>query len=819
MLKFLKFVVLLGLILGVVGSVAVVGIFWHYSKDLPDHMKLANYNPPTVTRLYAADGAMLAEYATEKRLFVPISAIPKRVVNAFIAAEDKNFYHHPGVDVTSIFRAAINNVVNYGKNKSLAGGSTITQQVVKNFLLTNEKSLRRKIREAILAFRITKAFPKDRIMELYLNQIYLGNRSYGVAAAALNYFDKSVGELSIEEVALLAAMPKAPSRLDPNKFPERALERRNWVIGRMNEEGFITSNEAQEAKATPITMVDRPTLELVNAGFFTDTVKQELISMYSEKAVMEDGMAVRTTLDPELQSIAEDALMKGLRRYDHRHGWRGPITKLDPQQPDWMVKFEAMERPASLGLWDMALVTNVENDRAHIYLNSKHGGTIPLRYMRWARDFIDRDTVGGAVEDATQVLSKGDVIAVSLAHENTDDSHQHLFRLEQIPEVNGAIVAMDPHTGKVLAMVGGYYYGGSQFNRAVQAKRQPGSAFKPFAYLAAFENGFAPNSIVVDEAIVLDQGDDQQQWSPQNHSEEYYGPTTLRIGVEKSRNVMTVRLAEQMGIGPIVKMAQRLNIHQDPPRNFAMVLGASETTLIDLTTAYAMLVNGGKKVSPSLIERIQDRQGRTIYKRDARKCIGCDALVQNNDELPFLKGIQQAPKEMMPPFVGDQRQQIIDPIAAYQIVSILEGVVQRGTGKRAKKLKRTLAGKTGTTNDSFDAWFMGFTADLALGVYVGFDLPKTLGKHEYGSSVALPIWTEFMKQALKDKPDIPFRRPDGVKLVKVDINNGLLPSPDSDPEDIIFEAFRVGTEPTSSGSQDSGFSGSDQSSEDWGTIY
>lgn len=774
--------------LGCLGILVITaGVFFvvfHYSKDLPDYRQLAKYNPPTVTRLYAADGQMLAEYATEKRLYVPIEAIPKRLVNAFIAAEDKNFYNHPGIDFSSILRAAIKNLLNYGQNKSLVGGSTISQQVVKNFLLTKEQSLTRKIKEAILAFRITQAFSKDRILELYLNEIYLGNRSYGVAAAALNYFNKSLSELTVEEAALLAAMPKAPSSLDPGRFPERAKTRRDWVISRMEEEGYINDVEALLSAETPINLAERDTIELVNATFFSDTVKQELIDMYGEEQVSEGGLAVRTTLDPVYQRYAEKALMDGLIAYDRRHGWRGPIT---PAHPDKTVDemLEGTDLPPVLGGWKLAAVVKLHSSHVDIQLKTGGTGTIGLEHMSWARKFVNRDTLGPKIKTPSQVLNEGDVIVVSAV-----DEDKNIYALEQIPEINGAIVAMDPHTGRVLAMVGGYYYAESQFNRATQAQRQPGSAFKPFVYLAALENGFTPSSLIVDEEIQLERGEDIPEWRPQNHSGEYYGPTTLRTGVEKSRNAMTVRLAQLMGIDKVVEIARRFGITDTPERNFSLALGAAETNLLNLTNSYAMLVNGGKRIHPSLVERIQSNNGRTIYKRDNRPCNDC--VLGQAPEL-----FSPDDKFAAPPVLVDQRETIADPVNLYQMVSILEGVIQRGTGRGARNLAKTLAGKTGTTNESFDAWFMGFSADLVVGVYAGFDTPKSLGKHEYGSSVALPIWRDFIENALADKPDIPFRRPKGVKLVKVDVRTGLLPAPDTPKEDIIYEAFKAGTEPSS----------------------
>lgn len=796
--NFLTVIITLCFFGAIISAAGVFYVLYHYGQDLPDHTKLAQYEPPTVTRLYAADGRMMEEYAKEKRLFVPITAIPKRLINAFIAAEDKNFYTHVGIDFLSIIRAAVKNASNIGKNKSLVGGSTITQQVVKNFLLTNEKSIERKIKEAILAFRITKEFSKDKIMELYLNEIYLGNRSYGVAAAALNYFNKSIDELTVEEAAMLAALPKAPSTLDPSKYYEKAKTRRDWVIGRMLEEGFITDVEAIEATASPINITQRDETEMVNnADSFAEAVRQELTDLYGEEGVYEKGLAVRTTLSPELQTYAQSALRKGLLAYDKRHGYKGPIGKIKILE-NYIEELEEIREPDRLGEWDLAVVMGLDKDKATIAIDEDRKGIIPLKNLVWARKYIGDNSLGKEIEKPLDVLSVGDVVAVRKTVEKQSDKTEYF--LEQIPEVNGGIVAMDPYTGKVLAMVGGFGYGGSQFNRAIQARRQPGSAFKPFVYLAALENGFSPNSIIVDEEIQLERGKDLPGWRPQNYSGKYYGPTTLRVGVEKSRNAMTVRLSQLMGIDKVVNVAKRFNIYENPNRDLSVALGSAETTLLRLTNAYAMLVNGGKVINPSLIERIQNSNGKTIYKRDNRTCENC--LIELSDaELDSLT----------PPDVEEYRQKVADPIAAYQMVSILEGVVLRGTGRNLQSLERTLAGKTGTTNDSYDGWFMGFSANLAVGVYVGFDNPRSLGRYETGASTALPIWKEFVKHALKDEPDIPFRRPSGVKLVKIDAKTGMLPSPDTPKEQIIFEAFRTGNEPDSaeSNSFDPGLNGND----------
>lgn len=763
-------------------SAGIFYIFYHYSSDLPDYTQLSEYAPATVTRFYANDGNLLAEYAKEKRIFVPISAIPKKVTNAFISAEDKNFYTNPGIDIMSIFRAAVKNFMHVGQNKSLVGGSTITQQVVKNFLLGNERTMSRKIKEAILSFRITETYSKDKIMELYLNEIYLGNRSYGVAAAALNYFNKSLAELTIEEAAMLAALPKAPSSLDPVRHPEKAKNRRDWVIKRMEEDGYINEVEAVLASSRPITIITRDPDDMVKeADYFSEAVRKQLEEKYGEKAVFEDGLSVRTTIDPALQKYASIALHKGLVEYDKRHGWRGPLGKITAGAK-WHDNLKMFKDPASIEHWQTAVVIGGNDKLARIGLKDGSEGTIPIEEMKWARKHLSANSMGPAVNKISDVVTVGDVVAVLPL-----DAKAKTYSLQQIPVVNGAILAIDPQSGRVLAMVGGYHYSeNSQFNRALLAKRQPGSAFKPFVYLKALENNFKPNTIIVDEEIKLDQGAGLPQWNPKNYSGEYYGPSTLRTGVEKSRNAMTVRLSALLGIDKVIEIAERFGINEKPPRNFSICLGAAETTLLKITNAYAMLANGGKQITPTLVERIQDRNGKNIYKNDNRPCDNCIVDSFKDGEIP------------MPPSLTDIRPQVSDPISTYQMVSILEGVIQRGTAARAKSLGLTIAGKTGTTNDSNDAWFIGFSSNLAVGVFVGFDNPATLGKHETGASAALPIWIDFMHNAMKDRPDLPFHKPSGMKLVKIDHETGQFPTPETPPGNIIYEAFRSGTEPGAS---------------------
>lgn len=782
----------LGMLAGVVGLGTVGWAFWEYGKDLPDYKYLADYEPPTSTRVHAGDGRLLAEFAVESRVFVPIDAIPRRVSQGFIAAEDQHFYEHFGVDLQALMRAVATNVVHYLQGRRVIGASTITQQVAKNFLLTNEVSIRRKIREAILALRIERAMDKDRILELYLNEIYLGYRSYGVAAAALNYFDKSLDELTVAEIAYLAALPKAPNNYHPIRRREAAIGRRNWVVGRMLEEGYITKEEAATARAAPLDVKTHLAVDLVDAGYFLEEVRRELDDQFGETGLYEGGLSVRTTLDPVLQEFARAALRDGLIAYDRRHGYRGPVGRIGENEP-WQPALTAFEKPKGALDWQIAAVLNVGRESAEIGLPDGSTGTLPLAEMRWARkpNNDERRTVGPSISKVGDVLNEGDIILVEPVRESTPakdgeppvEYPEGTFALRQIPEVNGAIVAMDPHTGRVLAMSGGWSFETSQFNRATQAYRQPGSSFKPFVYLTALENGYTPATIILDAPFVIDQGEGLGKWKPSNFSREFYGPSPMRIGIEKSRNLMTVRLAQAIGMERISETAERFGIKENMPPQLAMALGSADVRLIDMVSAYSALVNGGKKIVPTLIDRIQNRNGHTVFRHDDRPCDGCDVPYWDNQPVPELP---------------DTRPQITDPASAYQIVTMLEGVVQRGTGRRIAELGKPLGGKTGTTNDSKDTWFIGFSPDLAVGVFIGFDNPIPLGRQpwggqETGSSVAAPVFKTFMANALADKPAIPFRTPPGIRMVRIDAETGKLATPSSGK--VITEAFKAGSEP------------------------
>ncbi len=774
------------LFFGIVGVTGVVVGLWHYGRDLPDFKQLATYEPPTATRIHAGDGRLIAEYATERRVFVPIEAMPKRLIQAFVAAEDQNFYAHPGVDFIALARAMVTNIANLGSKRRPVGASTITQQVAKNFLLTNEVSVERKIKEAILAFRIERAFTKDRILELYLNEIYLGYGSYGCAAAALNYFDKSLDELTISEVAFLAALPKAPNNYHPVRKRQAAVARRNWVIGRMYEEGFIDVETARDARREFLEVKSRSDVQLVEADYFVEQVRRELVERYGEEGVNEGGLSVRTTLDTRLQKLAESALRDGLSAYDRRYGWRGPVAEISVAD-NWLGRLNSATRPIGMRDWRLAVVLYVTEASAELGFTDGSRGTLPLSELYWARKFVAWGERGERVTRADEVLKVGDVVLVESVkinpHAKEDEGKEYppdTYGLRQLPEINGAVVAMDPHTGRVLAMVGGFDYAINEFNRAIQARRQPGSAFKPFVYIAALDNGYTPSTMILDAPFVIDQGPGLGKWKPANYTRKFYGPSPMRIGIEKSRNLMTVRLARAIGMPVVADYAKRFGIMDDMPLQLSMALGSGETTLIQMTTGYAMLVNGGKRIQPAVLDRVQNRHGKTVFKHDARPCVRCNTPGWNNDA---------------PPEVPYNREQIVDNASAYQAVSMLEGVVRRGTGRRISTLPWPLAGKTGTTNDSQDAWFIGFSPDLVVGVFVGFDQPTPLGRRETGSSVAAPIFKAFMAEALKGKPAVPFRIPPNVRMVRVDPRSGKLAG--AGDRGVILEAFKVGSGPGS----------------------
>lgn len=792
MRKWLISAAILVLVLVLAGAGGIAGIIWHYGRDLPDYSQLADYQPPMVTRVLANDGRLLAEYATERRIFVPITSIPERVRNAFVAAEDQRFYQHPGVDFSGIVRATIQNIGNYAQNRRPVGASTITQQVAKNFLLTNEVSVARKVKEAILAFRIEKVLSKDRILELYLNEIYLGSGNYGVAAASLNYFNKPLDQLTVSEAAYLAALPKAPNNYNPNQNNDRAVERRNYVVDRMQEEHFVTAEEAQAARAEALKVKRRDPEETVRADYFAEEIRRQLYAKYGENGLYKGGMLVRATVDPKLQALADKSLRGGLIEYDRRHGWRGALEHgaVDDK------RLAAFAAPAGSAPWSLAMVTKVDDKGADIIVKgaapaTNSSGNIPMAELTWARPVMPEQKFGPTPKKPADVLQPGDLVLVEPVTEGNGGKVKYpanTYGLRQMPDVSGGFIALDPHTGRVLAMSGGFSYEISQFNRVTQAMRQPGSSFKPFVYMAALDNGFTPASIVLDAPFVVDQGA-AGKWKPSNYSEQFYGPTPMRVGIEQSRNLMTVRLAGEVGMPIVADYAKKFGVIDNMQPALSMSLGAGETTLLRMATGYAMIVNGGKRIIPTFVDRIQDRTGKTIFRHDSRDCTDCAAEAYNGQP---------------PPRPADTREQVEDPATTYQMVSILEGVVARGTGQALQSLKRPIAGKTGTTNDFTDGWFIGFTPDLVFATYVGFDNPRTLGTGETGTRAALPIVKNFLTEALAKVPPTPFRVPPGISLVRINRETGQLARP-NDPKTIL-EAFKPGTEPN--GEDPEGLAGS-----------
>lgn len=777
MLKTLSSLISTFFFFAVIAFVFLISSLWEYASQLPDYHQLAKYEPAVTTRLYAGDGRLLMEYANEKRLFVPVDKIPDKVKQAFISAEDKNFYHHAGIDYFGIARALVGNLKNIGTGRRPAGASTITQQVAKNFLLSSELSYTRKIKEAILATRMEQAFTKDHILELYLNEIYLGNRSYGVAAAALNYFGKSLDQLDIEEIAYLAALPKGPNNYNPKTKYEAAVGRRNWVIERMREEGYITEEEAAAARDKPLKVVDRGDAFIKDADYFSEEVRREISDKFGKDALYEGGLIVRTTVDPKLQEIATRVFRKELENYDLRHGYRGPLANI-PLDGGYKEAMEKINLPkGAKNGWLKAVILEVKPDKAVIETEGGSKGEIPLSLLSWARKTLKNQGVGEAPKTADKVFTPGDVIVVEKVSASVAKNKglpENSYNLRQVPDVEGGMIVLDPHTGKVLAAVGGYDFSKSQFNRATQAKRQTGSAFKPIVYITALDNGYSPTDLILDAPFVADQGPGLPKWKPVNYSKKFYGLMTLRQGIERSKNLMTVRLAQDVGMDKVAEYAKKFGVNDHLPHLLSMSLGAGETHVIDMARAYGMMVNGGKEIQPYFIEQIQDRFGRTILKQDKRECANCNVEAWGEGQ-PI-------------PELTDNREQIVDPLTAYQMVSILEGVAIRGTGARLRGLNKHLAGKTGTSNNTQDAWFVGFSPDLVVAVYVGFDEPRTLGRIETGAAAALPIFYDFMQEALASQPDIPFRIPTGIKLVRINHDTGKPATPAD--KSVIVEALK-----------------------------
>ena len=715
-------------------ALTIFTILWVFSNNLPDYKFLKNYKAPVSSKVYSGEGELVSDFSSEKRIFVPYNAIPKKVIYAFLSAEDKNFFSHPGVDAKGILRAIINNISNYLSSKRLEGASTITQQVAKNFLLTNEVSLNRKLKEVILAFRIERALTKERILELYLNQIYLGQGAYGVASASLVYFNKSINELNYSETALLAALPKAPSRYNPYKDVNIAKFRRDLILDNILANGYIDKKSHEKFTNDKIILKKRKKVFLEDARYYVEDIRKSIVDQFGFDRVYKQGLNIKTPLNLNLQKIATEVLREGLINYDQRKGWRGPLTnKKNLQNWNKDKSLEKFKLETSIN-WELAIVKKINQFLIEIETEKKLKGKINYENISWTK------------KEFKELMKVGDIIYVKKLKNN-------IYELKQLPKVNGGIIVMDPFTGRVLALSGGFSFKKSEFNRVSQALRQPGSAFKPFIYALALENNYSPTSLILDAPLVLEQGSDLKMWKPENYGKKFYGPSTLRMGLEKSRNLMTVRIAKDLGLKKIVNFSKQLGIYDNPSELLSISLGSAETTLLKLTSAYCSFVNGGKLVQPILIDRIQDSEGNTIFNNETRKCINCDQISFLSEEVPKI---------------SDNFTKIFSPETAYQMTSMLEGVVKRGTGRRLKDLKLDLAGKTGTTNKNTDTWFVGFTSKLVIGVYVGFDEPKSLGRNETGAKTAMPIFKDFVKKAIKKKDARPFKVADNIIMMVVD---------------------------------------------------
>ena len=764
MLNFFNFTLKFLIIFFALVIFLVFSTLWYFSIGLPDYKKLSNYEPPISSRVYSENSKLIAEYALEKRLFIPFEAIPEKVINSFLSAEDKNFFSHPGIDAKGIIRAILKNLGNVAKNKRLEGASTITQQVAKNFLLSGEISYSRKIKEIILSLRIENILTKNEILELYLNEIYLGNRSFGVSAASINYFNKSLHELRIEEMALLAALPKAPSTYNPFVNPNKALKRRNWVLFRLFSEGLIDVKQYENAINSELKLKKKKKIFSKKASFFKEEIRREIIEKYNEKKLYDQGLSIISSLDTELQIIAEKSFQNGIRKFDRRKGWRGAIGNIG-KIDEWQLELIKIKKPLGIYNSKLAAIIDIEDDQIKIGLKDKKINFLKKKNLKILFDIENRNL--------NNIFSIGDVIIVN---EETKDGEKN-YNLTQIPNVNGGLVVIENHSGRVLAMVGGYD-SSSSFNRVTQARRQPGSAFKPFVYITALENKFTPISKILDAPVVIENPTNFKKWRPTNYGKKFFGPSTLRLGIEKSRNLMTVRLAKLVGLEKIGELSKNLDIYEKFPSFLSSPLGSVETSLLKLSSAYASIANGGFKVEPSFIDKIQDRYGKILYKRDNRICYNCE-LNLNKFSDDSLKNLEVFPN------IVENRKRVISEESSYQMTSFLMGVIERGTAKNIKYLDFQVAGKTGTTNNNQDAWFIGYNSEITVGVYVGYDKPKTLGKSETGSRVAAPIFGDFMSNAYKEKKPYPFLRPEGVKFINVDSKTG-----EPSNEDYIQEVFK-----------------------------
>ena len=752
MIKYFKKIFILTIFLSVISITGIVSILWYYSNDLPDYKFLKNYKPPISSKLYSNDGQLLSEFSSEKRIFVPYNSIPSLVVNSFLSAEDKNFFKHPGVDAKGVLRAIVNNVSNLIASRRLEGASTITQQVAKNFLLSNEVSIDRKLKEAILAFRIERALSKERILELYLNQIYLGEGSYGIASASLQYFDKSISELDYSEAALLAALPKAPSRYNPYKNIDLAKFRRNLVLKNLYDNDYLNKDQFKEFSEKEIKLSKRKSVYLENSNYYVEDIRKLIVEQYGFDKVYKQGFTINTPLNLNLQEKATLSLRHGLIEFDKKKGWRGALLN-KKYNSKWSKNLKDYKLEESIG-WKLSIIKKLNRFSAEIETIDGIEGIIEFSTIDWTK------------KNFQELFNVGDIVYVENIKENK-------FNLRQLPKVNGAIVVIDPYTGRVLALSGGFSFKNSEFNRATQALRQPGSAFKPFVYALALENGYTPATLILDAPIVFDQGEDLKLWKPENYGKKFYGPSTLRVGVEKSRNLMTVRIAQNLGIKKLAKFSSELNIYENPEELLSLSLGSSETTLLKLTSAYCSFVNGGKLINPKFIDRIQDSEGNTIFNSENRECDGCDQISYSSKKIPKIK---------------NNFKQIISKETAYQMISILEGAVKRGTAKGLKDLNLDIGGKTGTTNKNTDTWFVGFSSNYVIGVYVGYDEPSSLGKYETGARTAMPIFKNFVKKTVKKDNARPFKVPKGIKMLVVNSKTGERAS--YNDESIIIEAFK-----------------------------
>ena len=736
MQKIFKRLIIFGLLSLTLILVTIISILWMYSNKLPDYKYLKSYKPPVSSKLYSGNGVLVSDFSSEKRIFVPYSAISQTVINSFLSAEDKNFFDHPGVDAKGVVRAIKNNIFNIIYSNRLGGASTITQQVAKNFLLSNEVSIDRKIKEAILAFRIERVLSKKRILELYLNQIYLGEGSYGIASASLRYFNKPISEIDYGEAALLAALPKAPSKYNPYKNIELAKFRRNLVLKNLLENGYINESQYKVFENSKIKLQKRKRIYLEDSRYYVEDVRKNVISKYGFNKVYKQGFNIKTPLNLELQKIATHSLRKGLQEFDKRKGWRGPISNLKKHK-NWEKDLSKYYLEKSLG-WQLAIIKRIDKFETVIKTIDNEKGIIKFNDVDWTR------------KNFKDLFKMDDIVYVKKISEGN-------YSLKQLPKANGGIVVMDPYSGRVLALSGGFSFKKSEFNRATQANRQPGSAFKPFIYALALENKFLPTTLVLDAPIVLDQGQDLKMWKPENYGKKFYGPSTLRTGIEKSRNLMTVRIAQELGIEKIINFSKKLNIYENPDELMSVSLGSAETTLLKITSAYCSFLNGGKLVNPILIDRIQDSEGKTIFNNEKRYCENCDLISYKGTSKPIIKS---------------KYQQIFSPQTAYQMTSMLKGVIDRGTGKGLRDLKLELAGKTGTTNKNTDTWFIGFTSNLVVGVYIGYDNPQSLGKFETGSKTAMPVFKEFIKKTANTYNARPFKVAENIKMMVVDSKTG-----------------------------------------------